>query len=66
MQCWQRLESTITLGTILSLEQLVENISAFVRCQSLILEIQTLFDQCQLEMDSKCDSLFHIFMQNLK
>ena len=59
MRCWQRLESTITLVTTLNLERRVENISVCVHFQSLVLEIRTLFDQCQLEMDS-------IFMQNLK
>ena len=55
MRCWQRLESTITLVTTLNLEQHVENISECVRFQSQILEIQTLFDQCQLVMDSNCN-----------
>jgi hypothetical protein len=59
-QCWQRLESTITLETTSSSERLVENTSEFVRCQSLILEIRTLFDQCQLEMGSKCDCFIYL------
>jgi hypothetical protein len=65
MQCWQRRESTTTLVITSNLEQRVENISVYVHCQSQILEIRTLFDQCRLEMDSNCNC-FHMFMQNVK